>query len=81
VVGFVFDAQEEKAVKDKNGWEIFEQAMVMLEDVPGETMLERIGRLKDWYLQMQITIGQLQAENEELKKRDFIISSNRNSFM
>jgi hypothetical protein len=68
-------------VKDKKGWAIFEQAMVMLEDVPGETLLERIGRLKDWYLEMQILVEKQKAEIEELNKRDFIISSRRNSFM
>jgi cell division protein FtsB len=30
---------------------------------------------------MHQEIERLKAENEELKKRDFIISSNRNSFM
>lgn len=55
---------------DKEGWLIFEEAMVMLEDVPGETMLERIGRLKGWYLQMQIMVEKLKDENERLKANE-----------
>lgn len=41
------------ATSEKN-WNIFDAAMMMLEDVPGETMLERIAKLKEWYLQLQM---------------------------
>jgi hypothetical protein len=41
------------ATGDAANWAIFDQAMVMLEDVPGETMLERLARLKDWYVGLQ----------------------------
>lgn len=52
---------------DKEGWAIFEQAMVMLEDVPGETMLERIARLKEWYVQLQgmVSVAQPPAALDE----------------
>jgi hypothetical protein len=50
---------------------------------------QRIGKRKDdesaetqrALAAMHQEIERLKAENEELKKRDFIISSNRNSFM
>lgn len=58
------------AKKDKQ----IEQAMAMLAEVPGETLLERISCLKGWYLQ-------LQTEIEKLNKRDYIFNVNRNSFM
>lgn len=43
----------DSATSEKN-WNIFDAAMMMLEDVPGETMLERIAKLKEWYLQLQM---------------------------
>ncbi len=49
---------------DKEGWAIFEQAMVLLEDVPGDTMLERIERLKAWYLDLQMLVGNLKHRLE-----------------
>lgn len=49
---------------DKEGWVIFERAMTMLEDVPGETLLERIARLKEWYLEIQFLVGKLKNELE-----------------
>jgi cell division protein FtsB len=50
---------------------------------------QRIGKRKDDEAALQQRnieaahqeVERLKAENEELKKRDFIISSNRNSFM
>jgi hypothetical protein len=36
----------------QENWAIFDQAMNMLADVPGGTMLERITRLKEWYQQL-----------------------------
>lgn len=54
--------------------QVMEQAMAMLAEVPGETLLERIRCLKGWYLQ-------LQTEIEQLNKRDYIFNVNRNSFM
>lgn len=36
-----------------------EQALMMLGDVPGETLNDRLTRLQGWYLEMQILVGDL----------------------
>jgi len=53
---------------DKEGWAIFATAMTMLEDVPGDTLLERIARLKEWHLQFQTITADAQRDIELKKK-------------
>jgi hypothetical protein len=45
-------------------WKIFETAMMMLGDVPGETLLERLSKLQGWYMDMQIMVGDLKHKLE-----------------
>ena len=56
-------------MNDKEGWAIFATAMTMLEDIPGNTLLERIARLKAYYVEGQRTVqsleSQLRAERQE----------------
>lgn len=44
----------------------YDEAMMMLGDVPGENLIERLTKLQGWYLEMQIMVGQLKAETTGL---------------
>lgn len=52
------------AARGGDSWAIFEEAMMMLGDVPGETLLERLSRLQGWYLEMQIELGNVKHRLE-----------------
>ena len=54
---------------EKEGWAIFATAMTMLEDIPGDTLLERIARLKAYHMEWQKIVqnleSQLRSERQE----------------
>lgn len=65
--GLIRDAEAALAAApqaQEGAWHIFETAMMMLGDVPGETLLERITKLQGRYMEMQIMVGDLKHKLE-----------------